>query len=86
MVYIEFGLSIPRYTGEDGNKKAIPRSGGEKNYVGILGNKPYTVADNYFSWSTSTVLQSISLLASTVCCLSSSAIRPGTQYRFPSTY
>jgi amino acid transporter len=35
LVWLEFGLSIPReYV--DGQERAVPRSGGEKNYVRIL--------------------------------------------------
>jgi hypothetical protein len=32
MVYVEFGLAIPRLHGE-----SIPRNGGEKNYVSVSG-------------------------------------------------
>jgi amino acid transporter len=32
LVYTEFGLTIPRHD-FDGEKKSVPRSGGEKNYV-----------------------------------------------------
>lgn len=38
MVYVEFGLSIPRYKGVDGVKRPVPRSGGEKNYVSSIEN------------------------------------------------
>lgn len=35
LVWLEFGLSIPREHVE-GKDRAVPRSGGEKNYVGQL--------------------------------------------------
>lgn len=49
MVYIEFGLSIPRYQGADGIKRAVPRSGGEKNYVSDIGIIPNAISNNRFS-------------------------------------
>jgi amino acid transporter len=33
LVYLEFGLSTPRRVVTGGSKQAVPRSGGEKNYV-----------------------------------------------------
>lgn len=49
MVYIEFGLSIPRYQGTDGIKQAVPRSGGEKNYVSDIEIMPNAISNNRFS-------------------------------------
>lgn len=49
MVYIEFGLSIPRYQGIDGVKRAVPRSGGEKNYVSDIETMPNTISNMRFS-------------------------------------
>lgn len=52
MVYIEFGLSIPRYQGLDGLKQPVPRSGGEKNYVSAIArNRPClnAISNIYFS-------------------------------------
>lgn len=54
MVYIEFGLSIPRYRDEDGTKRAVPRSGGEKNYVSTLRVDSHTVSNCFVSWNTCT--------------------------------
>ena len=34
LVWLEFGLSTPRQEVQPGDEKSIPRSGGEKNYVG----------------------------------------------------
>lgn len=39
MVYIEFGLSTPRYV-QDGHSKVVPRSGGEKNYLEYVFGRP----------------------------------------------
>ena len=33
LVWLEFGLSIPRQIVSSGEEKSVPRSGGEKNYV-----------------------------------------------------
>lgn len=33
LVWLEMGLSVPRRLVREGNKKSVPRSGGEKNYV-----------------------------------------------------
>ena len=33
VVWLELGLSVPRFEVEDGSYQSIPRSGGEKNYV-----------------------------------------------------
>jgi hypothetical protein len=33
LVWLEFGLSVPRQRVRDGSKRSVPRSGGEKNYV-----------------------------------------------------
>jgi hypothetical protein len=34
LVWLELGLSVPRQPVRDGVKRSVPRSGGEKNYVG----------------------------------------------------
>ncbi|KAI5836894.1 amino acid permease-domain-containing protein [Morchella snyderi] len=39
MVYMEFGLSTPRYI-QDGQSKILPRSGGEKNYLEYVFRRP----------------------------------------------
>lgn len=57
MVYIEFGLSIPRYVA-DGVKKAVPRSGGEKNYVSAIETALNAISNNSFSWNMFTGPQS----------------------------
>jgi hypothetical protein len=33
LVWLEFGLSIPRQIVASGEERSVPRSGGEKNYV-----------------------------------------------------
>ncbi len=33
LVWLELGLSVPRQRVQDGSKKSVPRSGGEKNHV-----------------------------------------------------
>jgi hypothetical protein len=33
LVWLELGLSVPRQRVRGGNKRSVPRSGGEKNYV-----------------------------------------------------
>jgi hypothetical protein len=33
LVWLEFGLSIPRQVVSSGVERSVPRSGGEKNYV-----------------------------------------------------
>jgi len=33
LVWLELGLSVPRQRVQEGSKKSVPRSGGEKNYV-----------------------------------------------------
>lgn len=59
MVYIEFGLSIPRYRGTDGHgKRPVPRSGGEKNYVSAVEIAPGAISNNSFSWNMFTGPQS----------------------------
>ena len=44
LVWIEFGLSIPREI-VDGKERAVPRSGGEKNYVGPTISLPTNYTD-----------------------------------------
>ena len=33
LVFVEFGLTIPRYRMVDGIEQAVPKNGGELNYV-----------------------------------------------------
>jgi hypothetical protein len=47
IMYIEYGLSVPRRSIDGGDSKALPRSGGDLNYVSIrLGFQLSTTNDN----------------------------------------
>lgn len=46
VLYIEFGLTVPRYRLQNGIKMSIPRSGGEFVYVSFSSNSKGEQADD----------------------------------------